>query len=233
MAFAAPIMAFAATQRRRTCSRHHAIRGHAAVPVLGHVLPDELAAESGCSRWRGSRRCGTASTLCRALMLGTIGDVAGWPSSTSRSWSRSVVGWVGACGRSSKAGGNDRRRPARSTPVPLGSRRACGSSSATCSVYRHGWLIILSGLFEPLLYLLDRHRSGRSGREGARARRSPDPVPAVRRAGAARGVGDERRGARNHVQLLLQAASTTRPSTRCWRRRCRPATSLAASCCGR
>ena len=67
--------------------------------------------------------------------------------------------------------------------------------------------MLASGLFEPLFYLL-----GIGFGLGALVGHVPvperpaDPVRRLRRAGAARLVGDERRDLRGHVQLLLQAA---------------------------
>ena len=51
---------------------------------------------------------------------------------------------------------------------------------------------------------VDRDRRGWAGRQGAGPGRTADPVRPVRRARVDGGGGDERRGARHHVQLLLQ-----------------------------
>ena len=39
-------------------------------------------------------------------------------------------------------------------PVLFGSRRALRLIERNLYVYRHGWLVIVSGFFEPLFYLL-------------------------------------------------------------------------------
>ena len=70
---------------------------------------------------------------------------------------------------------------------------------------RRYWLVMVSGFFEPLFYL--RRARGRRGRARRRhhLRRADDLVPRVRRAGAARGVRDERRDLRDDRERLLQA----------------------------
>ena len=90
----------------------------------------------------------------------------------------------------------------------FGSRRALRLIERNLYVYRHGWIVIVSGFFEPLFYLLSigfglgALVGNVPGPGGAR-----DPVPAVHRAGAAGQLVDERRDLRGDVQLVLQAAS--------------------------
>ena len=68
-------------------------------------------------------------------------------------------------------------------------------------VYRHTWLTLISGFFEPLFYLFSLG-FGLGHFVGERARRV---VCELHRAGAARVVGDERRGVRRDDERLLQA----------------------------
>ena len=92
-------------------------------------------------------------------------------------------------------------------PLMFGSRRALQLIERNLYVYRHGWIVIVSGFFEPLFYLLGiGFGLGRARRQRPRAGWRGDPVPAVRRAGAPRQLGDERRDHRGDVQRLLQAA---------------------------
>ena len=155
-----------------------------------------------------------AVELCRAATTGVVAVGRGGGRCTSRSWSACLaVGcWWGV--RRFDAGADavigDRlprsRRPGRRRQCRVASGAARGgSSSATLLAYRRMWLAFLTGLFEPLLYLLSiGHRRRWPGRQGAGPGRAADPVRPVRRAGVDGGGGDERRGARHHVQLLLQ-----------------------------
>ena len=95
----------------------------------------------------------------------------------------------------------------RLTPLfGFGSRRALRIIERNLLVYKHGWLVLLSGFFEPLFYLLSiGFGLGVLVGDVAGPGRPDDPVRDVRGAGAAGGLGDERRDHREHVQLLLQA----------------------------
>ena len=71
-------------------------------------------------------------------------------------------------------------------PFGFGGRRALLLIERNLFVYRSSWLMIVSGFFEPLFYLLA-IGLGIGGMVGdvARARRHADPVRDVRGAGAA------------------------------------------------
>ena len=71
-------------------------------------------------------------------------------------------------------------------------------------VNRRTWLIIVSGFFEPLFYLLSIRIGFGAARRRRHRRRPDDPVRRVRRPGADGGVGDERRGLRDDDERLLQ-----------------------------
>ena len=79
----------------------------------------------------------------------------------------------------------------RVLPTRFGSRRPLLLIERNLLVYRNGWLMILSGFFEPLFYLLS-IGFGIGGMVGdvPGPGGQPDPVRAVRGAGAA---GDRRR----------------------------------------
>ena len=112
----------------------------------------------------------------------------------------------------------------------IGSRRSLRLVERNLYVYRHGWLVLLSGFFEPLFYLLG-VGFGLGALVGTVPGPGGQPIPYqlfVAPALLASAV-DERRDQREHVQLLLQAATTTRRSTRSWRPRSRRATSRSAS----
>ena len=61
LAFGIPLMAYAASDRRRQgpVRARSAVHLHADVPVLRHVLPARPPCRCGCSGSAGSRRCGT------------------------------------------------------------------------------------------------------------------------------------------------------------------------------
>ena len=70
---------------------------------------------------------------------------------------------------------------ARVLPIGLGSRRATLLIERNIYVYRRGWMVIFSGFFEPLFYLVAigvGHR--RDDRRGPGPERHADPVRAVR-----------------------------------------------------
>ena len=75
----------------------------------------------------------------------------------------------------------------RVLPIGLGSRRSTLLIERNIYVYRRGWMVIFSGFFEPLFYLvaIGIGIGGMIG-DGARAQRHDDLVRAVRGAGAAR-----------------------------------------------
>ena len=73
-------------------------------------------------------------------------------------------------------------------------------------VYKHGWLMLLSGFFEPLFYLLS-IGFGLGRLVGDVPGPGGEPIPYALFVAPAllAHVGDERRDHREHVQLLLQA----------------------------
>ncbi len=77
--------------------------------------------------------------------------------------------------------------------VVVGGRRAGLLLERNLLVYRRGWLVIVSGFFEPLFYLfsIGLGIGALVGSRGPRRRR--DPVHGVRGTRAARQLGDERR----------------------------------------
>ena len=156
---------------------------------------------------RGSRRSTTASRLTRAFALGMAFED---PLLTRDEHPR-----PGGVHRGRDLGRDpDRHDPAgrvmtalRLTPTFLiGSRRSLRLIERNIYVYRHGWIIILSGFFEPLFYLL-----GIGFGLGALIGTVPGPdgqpisYHPLRGARAPRELGDERGDQREHVQLLLQA----------------------------
>ena len=138
---------------------HHAHRGVPAVPVLGHVLPDQPAARLARSRCRGLSPLWHAVELCRAATTGSV--AVGRDGGRSRR----VPGRVPRVGllvgraqvhpdadvvitrdpRSRKRG---RRRQQRAGRAPAGRRAQHRSRTGACGC------VFLTGLFEPLLYLL-------------------------------------------------------------------------------
>ena len=90
--------------------------------------------------------------------------------------------------------------------VALGGRRSLLLIERNLYLYRRSWMMLLSGFFEPLFYLLvDRPRASAASWARPGARRAAHPVPGVRRTGTARPGGDERRHRRVHVQYVLPA----------------------------
>ena len=117
------------------------------------------------------------------------------------------------------------RRSAAVAPLRLIERNLC--------VYKHGWMVLLSGFFEPLFYLL-----GIGFGLGALVGDVPGPdgqpisYQLFVAPGAARGAAMN--GAITEARSTSSSSSTTRrPSRRSCRRRCRPATSPSASSAGR
>ena len=135
-----------------------AVRDHAAVPVLGHVLPDRpaagadpvdrvaAAAVARRRRWRGRCRSGSSwenprlnlAHLVILLALAAAGIVAMFVM-YRRQLERRMSGFVAV---------------PRVLPIGLGSRRAMLLIERNVYVYRRGWMVIFSGFFEPLFYLL-------------------------------------------------------------------------------
>ena len=154
MAFAGPIAAFAATQK--TPNRFATIFRFGITPLFlfsGTFFPiDTLPAFLQALAWLTPLYHGVA--LTRGLSLGTTGDE---PLADGRARRR-------AAGlRDRRGAGHDRHRPAADDRVTalrvaplflIGSRRSARLIERNLYVYRHGWLMILSGFFEPLFYLL-------------------------------------------------------------------------------
>src|SRR6478672_6125135 len=138
----------------REVQRHLPVRDHAAVPVLGHLLPGRIAAlvhpAARLDHAPVSRRRAGPGVVARddRAGAGTGDHPPGRPDRLH--------------GRGHRARGPDHRREAgarmtalRLTPTFLiGSRRSIRLIERNLYVYKHGWLIILSGFFEPLFYLL-------------------------------------------------------------------------------
>ena len=111
--------------------------------------------------------------LCRALMLGTVGPPDAIARRAAPGRARAIT--VGAvrgdrpvearlvAGRRAVA-----RHDGAASSTPLfgfGSRRALRIIERNLLVYKHGWLVLFSGFFEPLFYLLsDRVRARRARR---------------------------------------------------------------------
>ena len=214
LAFAAPIAAFAATRRTTTgFATLFRFVDHADVPVLrarssrstqlppvleqlvAYVTPLWHGVDAVPRRSRSApRRVGGRGSTSRTCASGRGRGFGSRPGLSSGGWRRDRGETVTPSLR--RAG----------PPLPLAGGRGRGSSSATCWSTGASWLMIVSGFFEPLFYLLsigvgigalvgDRRRSGRPA----------DRLHGVRRPGAARVVGDERRDLRLDVQRLLQA----------------------------
>ena len=207
MAFAGPIAAFSATQK--TPDKFTAIFRFGITPLFlfsGTFFPiSSLPAVLQAVAWVTPLFHGVA--LTRALSLGTV---ARRPDRDARA--RHLPD--DPCRRWRVPDDQVHRPPAgplmtalRITPVfAIGSRRSIFLIERNMYVYRHTWIVILSGFFEPLFYLVEhRLRSRRARRHGAGSRRRADQLPAVRRPGTAGDGIDERRHHRDDVQLLLQA----------------------------
>src|SRR5690606_1775633 len=151
-----------ATGQRRRLQRAVPVRHHADVPVLRHLLPGEPAAR----RARGGGVADPAVARRRSVPRPGAGD--GHPA-----------GFTGA--RGLPAGVGDRRpvvdghqlpeevahvsaptktRPgalvhtlARALPVPAGAGMARALVERNVRAFRHGWVTLVSGFFEPMFYL--------------------------------------------------------------------------------
>ena len=170
------------------------LRHHAAVPVLRHVLPGLLAAAVPPADRLADAAVPRGVADPRALARDDLRRPAPGGRQRPRSWSSS---W--SSGRGSRSGRSVDGWCADDRPPPHADVHVRQPSLAklierNLYVYKHGWMVILRGFFEPLFYLLGiGFGIGRAGRAGRRARRPGDHVPAVRRARAARQLGDERR----------------------------------------
>ena len=155
LAFAAPIMAYCATQK--TPERFNAIFRFGitpAVPVQRHVLPGRVAAGD-----RPAARLDHPAVARRRPGTRAVArDDRGRPGHGRRPPRDPVR----LRHRRDRARGPDRdaRPGARMSAFPLtsglliGSRRSMRLIERNLYVYKHGWLVILSGFFEPLFYLL-------------------------------------------------------------------------------
>ena len=192
MAFAAPIAAFAATQK--TPNRFSTIFRFGITPLFlfsGTFFPiDTLPAALQVLAWFTPLFHGVA--LTRALSLGVARRGARRHAHPRHLLSVLAIvgGWLTFRTHRSPAGA--RMTALRVAPAwVFGSRRSLRLIERNLYVYKHGWMILLSGFFEPLFYLLgDRLRARGADRDDPGPGRPADPLPAVRRAGAA---GDARR----------------------------------------
>ena len=157
MAFAAPIAAFSATQK--TPNKFAAIFRFGITPLFlfsGTFFPleslpealqpaglDDAALPRRRADPRPVARDHRSTIRCSPSIHVLV--LCGLRRRSGR-WSRS--------GRSS-AGWSADDRPARHCPrSPFGSRRSARLIERNLYVYKHGWMVILSGFFEPLFYLL-------------------------------------------------------------------------------
>ena len=207
MAFAGPIAAFSATQK--TPNKFTTIFRFGITPLFlfsGTFFPiSSLPAALQAFAWLTPLFHGVA--LTRGLSLGTIADepVAAVVHVVYLTTLSVVGAWLDDPQHPAPAG--PRMTMLRVAPAfSLGSRRSMRLIERNLYVYKHGWMILLSGFFEPLFYLL-----GIGFGLGALIGTIPGPggeaisyqlfvAPALLAS-----VGDERGDHREHVQLLLQA----------------------------
>ena len=220
-AFCAPLAAFSVTQETDfVVPGDHAARDPAAVPVLGHVLPDRRSCRTGSNRSRASRRCGTASSS-RGRRRPATSSRSPIARATSRCSSRVVAaGWYAGTAHLRAAVDADDRHPSR------GARRVV---ERNVLAYRRMWFVFLTGFAEPVLFLLsigvgvgelvgDLQVGGHIGRATTSSSR-----PGLLAMSAMYG-----RAARRDLQLLREVQVHDTPTTRCSRRRSAPATSRSA-----
>ena len=162
MAFAAPIAAFSATQQ--TPDKFNAIFRFGITPLFlfsGTFFPISIAAG------RRSRPIAWLTPLCHGVELTrglSLGTIARRPARRARPRRRTSVD---AGRRSATLGWRDHgpieRRlvprmtgRCRVTPAVRASAAAarCVLVERNLYVYRHGWMVLVSGFFEPLFYLL-------------------------------------------------------------------------------
>ena len=208
--------------------------------LLRHLLPGRPAARAGCSRSRGSPRSGTASSCAATPPPGTRARLArrGAPRRAARLRRRSA-------GCSPTGSFTRRLARERARRAPPGRRGRCrsrrGSAWRGTSCGRN-----IDGLPAGLAAAAQRLRGAgastcsrigvgarRARRRRHDRRRQDRAVRRVRGTGAARGVGDERRGRRQHLQRVLQAEATSASTTRCSPPRSARATSPSARSPGR
>ena len=156
MAFATPIAAFSATQK--TPSKFAAIFRFGITPLFlfsGTFFPiSTLPAALQALAWLTPLFHGVA--LTRGLSLGTIADdpVAAVIHVTYLTTLALVGAWLTIREHPAPAGA---RMTALLRVLPafaFGSRRSLRLIERNLYVYRHGWMVLLSGFFEPLFYLL-------------------------------------------------------------------------------
>ena len=144
------------------------LRHQPALPVQRHLLPAEHAA--GVAAWVEWIAAATplyhGVALVRGAVLDDAGTLAGWPwhvaylvdvrlglrgrrPSAPEPQAGEVDGRTDGSHRSAPAWTDANRR--RWSPSLLRARRLV---QRNLLVYRHGWIIIVSGFFEPLFYLL-------------------------------------------------------------------------------
>ena len=156
LAFAAPIMAFCATQK--TPERFNAVFRFGITPLFlfsGTFYPVEsLPAIVQPLAWITPLWHGVV--LARGLSLGTIGGRArSWPSiHLAILFGFVIVGTVLAVRTVTPRAGARMSAFPLTSGLLIGSRRSLRLIERNLYVYKHGWLVILSGFFEPLFYLL-------------------------------------------------------------------------------
>ena len=200
--------------RARRFRRALPVRGDPDDAVLRHVLPGRPAPRWIAAASPGSRRCGTAPSW---LARPRSDSGSRWPRSvTSPTWSRSssasrsppVVHPAARPVTASSTGRGPRRRRAVLSAAAGGQLR--GPLPRAAAPLGHGVPPGLAGVRVRLLragVLPRRDGAGArlAGRHAAGSGRRADQLRGVHRAGAARGVGDERCGVRLDVQRVLQA----------------------------
>ena len=176
------------------------------LPLLGDVLPRSTSFRAGSSRSPGRRRSGTASTLCREPRHGqvdaaaTIGHVAYLVAFDRRGVRARRPGTAGEAARDEHA----------ATPLCASSRVCTAALAGVSSTGTSRLARCLARSSSPA----SSSRSSSSSRIGVgvgalvgdvELRRPGRRLQRVRRAGDARGLGDERRRLRVDDQRLLQA----------------------------
>ena len=89
--------------------------------------------------------------------------------------------------------------------LAFGSRRSARLIERNLYVYKHGWLVVLTGFFEPLFYLLAMGYGLGALIGTIHGPTGADQLRRLHRARAAGHLGDERGDLRLDDQLLLQA----------------------------
>ena len=213
LAFSMPITAWSSTREtassrsRRSCASSSCRCSCSPAPSTRST-----SCPTGCSRSPTSRRCGTASS-CAAAPCSARSASARRVVHVAVLAAFALVGFAHLPPHVRQAAGDmTATMLTRATgglriipPELLAARRPHRMLERAVMVNRRTWLIIVSGFFEPLFYLLS-IRIGFGELVGdVTVGGQHDPVRRVRRAGADGGVGDERRRVRLDDERLLQA----------------------------